>query len=88
MVERAIRVSNTLGVHARPASKIVQAANGFKSEIRIVNTMGEADAKSILHVMMLGATYDSAVTIRASGVDEQEAADAIAGLFARNFDEE
>lgn len=88
MMEREIRVINTLGIHARPASKIVQTANRFKSKICIVKDKATADAKSILNVMMLGACFESLVTIRASGVDEKEAVDAMAALFEQKFNEE
>jgi phosphocarrier protein HPr len=88
MVEREIKVINTLGVHARPSSKIVQTANRYKSKISLCKDGNAADAKSILHVMMLGADYDSLVTIRASGEDEKEASDAIAALFEQKFNEE
>ena len=88
MEERTIKVSNALGVHARPASKIVQTANRFASKISLTKDKTSADAKSILHVMMLGANFESAITVRASGQDEKEAVDAIATLFAQKFGEE
>lgn len=88
MVERDIKVINALGIHARPASKIVQTANKFKSRIWFNKDSTTADAKSILHVMMLGANFNSTVTIRASGEDEKEAVDAIASLFEQKFSEE
>jgi phosphocarrier protein HPr len=88
MMEREIQVVNTLGIHARPASKIVQTANRFKSKICLVKDKATADAKSVLNVMMLGAGFESQVTIRASGEDEKEAIDAMAALFAQKFNEE
>jgi phosphocarrier protein HPr len=88
MVEREIKVTNTLGIHARPSSKIVQTANRYKSRIVLCKDGNTADAKSILHVMMLGANYDSTLTIRASGEDEREASDAVAALFEQKFNEE
>ena len=88
MVERDIKVVNALGIHARPASKIVQIANGFASKITLIRDTTSADAKSILHVMMLGANFGSSVTIKASGDDEKQAAEAIAVLFERKFDED
>lgn len=88
MVEREIKVVNALGIHARPASKIVQTANGFQSKITLIRDTTSADAKSILHVMMLGANFGSTVAIRASGGDEKQAAEAIAVLFERKFDED
>ncbi|HLV31246.1 MAG TPA: HPr family phosphocarrier protein [Chitinispirillaceae bacterium] len=88
MVERSIIVSNTLGIHARPASLIVKTATKFKSEIILVKDGASADAKSIMNVMILAAAYNSEVVIKASGEDENEAADAIAALFEHKFYEE
>lgn len=88
MTERVVAVTNNLGIHARPASMIVKTAQHFKSSITISKEGAEADAKSIMSVMMLAATCGSSVTIRTSGEDEEQALDAIAGLFARKFDEE
>ncbi|MBN1757147.1 MAG: HPr family phosphocarrier protein [Chitinispirillaceae bacterium] len=88
MTEREVEVINTLGIHARPSSMIVKTALQFKSAISISKSGAEADAKSIMSVMMLAATCGSKVTIRASGDDEKQALDAVAGLFARKFDEE
>ncbi|MBN1577595.1 MAG: HPr family phosphocarrier protein [Chitinispirillaceae bacterium] len=87
MIERQVTVANELGIHARPSSMIVQTAQKFKSNIVVVKNGAVADAKSIMSVMMLAATRGSTVTIRASGVDETDAVEAIAGLFERNFDE-
>ena len=88
MVERQVEVINTLGIHARPSSMIVKTAQQYKSAVTIIKSGAEADAKSIMSVMMLAATCGSVVTIRASGEDEQSALDAVASLFSRKFDEE
>lgn len=88
MTERQIKVINTLGIHARPASMIVQTAVKFKSNIWIIKDGANADAKSIMSVMMLAAAYNSTVTIRASGSDENDAVNAIASLFEQKFKEE
>jgi phosphocarrier protein len=88
MTEKEITVSNSLGIHARPASLIVQTANKYTSELYLEKDNTTADAKSIMNVMMLAAGRGSKVTIRASGKDEHEAAEAIAKLFEDNFYEE
>jgi phosphocarrier protein HPr len=88
MAEKLITVINTLGIHARPASMIVQTAMNFKSNITISKGGVSADAKSIMSVMMLAAAYKSQVLIRASGEDEDEAVEAIASLFEKKFNEE
>jgi len=88
MKERQITVVNTLGIHARPASLIVQTAIKFKSKILLIKDGASADAKSIMSVMMLAAAYNSTVTVRASGDDEEDAIKAIAALFENKFNEE
>ncbi len=88
MVERVITVTNTLGIHARPASLIVKVASQFTSKITIIKDDVDADAKSIMGVMMLAASQNSKIIIQALGDDEEQAADAIAELFIQNFNEE
>ncbi len=85
---REVVVENTLGIHARPATKIIQTASNYRSNITLEVDGVTADAKSIMSVMMLAAAHNAKVTIRATGADEIEAAEAIAELFRRKFDEE
>jgi len=88
LVEKKIEVVNKLGLHARPAAMLVSTAGKFKSEISLKKGDVEANAKSILSVMMLAAEVGSFVTIKAQGEDEQQAAQAIAQLFEQKFGEE
>jgi phosphocarrier protein len=88
MTEKEIRVINSLGIHARPASMIVQTAARFGCDIALEKDGVSADAKSIMNVMMLAAGHGSTVIIRATGEDEQEAVTAIASLFENKFNEE
>jgi phosphocarrier protein HPr len=88
LVERKIQVTNKLGLHARPAAMLVQNASKFKSEIRLKKEDVEANAKSILSVMMLAAEVGSFVTVAAQGEDEEQAVETIAKLFEEKFGEE
>jgi phosphocarrier protein HPr len=88
LVEKRIEVINKLGLHARPAAMLVQTASKFKCEIRLQKEEVEANAKSILSVMMLAAEVGSMVTIKTEGEDEQQAAEAVAKLFENKFGEE
>jgi phosphotransferase system HPr (HPr) family protein len=73
--EAAITLTGDL--HARPAGALSVAATGFASVIRLFTDGREADAKSVLAVMQLGATAGMTVTVRATGPD---AADAVAAV--------
>jgi phosphocarrier protein len=87
MIQQDLVVTNSLGIHARPASLIVQTAMPFDCEIVIEKDGTSANAKSIMSVMMLAAGCDTKVTIRASGRDEQKAVDALCRLFEAKFNE-
>ena len=88
MVEREIQVINKLGLHARPAAMLVQTASKFKSEIKLKKEDVEANAKSILSVMMLAAETGSFVVIKAEGEDEEQAVETLAKMFKEKFGEE
>jgi phosphocarrier protein HPr len=87
MPERDIVISNKLGLHARASAKLVQLLQSYKSSVWLRCRGREINAKSIMGVMMLAAGIGTPVTIRAEGVDEAAALDAVADLFARKFDE-
>jgi len=90
VAERTLQVTGRLGLHARAAANLVRVANRFRSTLTIHRLDGsdaEADAKSILEILTLAASRGTKLRIVAHGVDEQEALDAVVGLFSRNFDE-
>ena len=90
MAERRLQVTSRLGLHARAAANLVRVASRFKSSVTLQRLDGnaeEADAKSILSILTLAASRGTTLSVVASGVDEQEALDAVVGLFSRDFDE-
>ena len=88
MAEQTVTVSNRLGLHARAAAKVVHTAGRFAASVEIVHGDRQVNAKSILGVMMLAAGKGSALKLRASGADAEQALDALVSLFVRKFDEE
>lgn len=89
MAERRLQVTGRLGLHARAAANLVRVAGRFKSSLTIHRLDGdlEADAKSILSILTLAASRGTELRVVADGVDEEEALDAVVGLFSRDFDE-
>lgn len=91
MIERHIVVKHKVGLHARPASVFVQAANKFDSEITVRNLTADngepVDAKSILMVLTLGVLQDHEIELQADGPDEQQAMDSLLSLVRSNFGE-
>ncbi|TVQ36665.1 MAG: HPr family phosphocarrier protein [Spirochaetaceae bacterium] len=88
MIERDVTVTNRAGIHARPAALIVQTAGKYDSKIMFQKDGEEINAKSIMGIITLGAAYNSVISIRAEGSDEQEAIDALATLFDNRFEED
>ena len=82
MVEREAVVGPEAGLHARPAAMFVKKAKQFDSDIRVVKEGREANAKSTLKVMTLGAKKDDKIFIRAEGEDAEAAVDALVELIS------
>jgi len=88
MIERELVVANRLGLHARATAKLVQVLSGFRCNATLAAKGREVNAKSIMGVMLLAAGQGTPVLLRVDGEDEAAAAEAVAGLFARFFDED
>jgi phosphocarrier protein HPr len=87
-VERRCRIVNRLGLHARAAAKLVQAANKFSAEVTLVKDGSPANAKSIMGVLMLAAAQGSDLTLQASGPDAAAAVATIEALIVDGFGED
>jgi len=87
MSQKLVKVINPLGLHARPAAKIVECAGRFSSDIWLQYNDKEIDAKSIMSVLMLAAPVDAELGLRIEGSDESLARDALERLFATGFGE-
>ncbi|MFD1421639.1 phosphocarrier protein HPr [Lactiplantibacillus songbeiensis] len=77
MEKKEFHVIADTGIHARPATLLVQSASKFNSEVTLQYQDKSVNLKSIMGVMSLGVGKDADVTISAEGADE---ADAIAAL--------
>ncbi|MGL4209727.1 MAG: HPr family phosphocarrier protein [Candidatus Adiutrix sp.] len=83
-----LTIKNRLGIHARAAAKLVEAAGQYQAEIRVVKNGEEADAKSVLSLISLGCAYDSKVMIKAEGEDAKGAVLALSHIIENRFGEE
>lgn len=88
MIRQTIQVVNKLGLHARAATKLVNKAAGYDSEILLCRDGQRVDAKSIMGIMMLAASQGAELEIIINGADEQMALDSIVGLFEKRFGED
>jgi phosphocarrier protein HPr len=86
MTEREVVIGHRLGIHARAAARLVQLSSQYKSTIvlfrpDLANPV-EADARSILSILLLSAGFGSKVGVRADGVDEDQAVETICEYLA------
>ncbi len=84
-------VMDPVGLHARPAALFVKLASSFASNISIsnVSTAGKwANAKSILGVLTCGVKQGDRIEVKAEGVDESEAVEALQKLVLSGFVEQ
>ncbi len=87
MKSRQLTIINRLGLHARAAATLVTTAARFSSRMQIVHGTREADAKSIMAVMMLAAGQGADLMVSAEGEDADEALGAIETLIGNRFGE-
>ena len=87
MTRRETRIVNRLGLHARAAAQLVRMANEYNSDINLIKSNQQANAKTIMEVLMLGAVQGEDLTVEARGDDEEHAVEAIVQLIDARFNE-
>ncbi len=84
---RQAQITNELGLHLRVASRLVQLAQQFQSEVRVLWNGREANAKSILDLTTLGAEFGALIEFEANGSDSEEAVAALSELVESHIHE-
>ncbi|MEW9673871.1 phosphocarrier protein HPr [Ammoniphilus sp. 3BR4] len=83
LAEKVFRITSDSGIHARPATALVQTATKFCSDIRLEYNARSVNLKSVIGVMSLGITQGSEIKIIAEGNDQDEAIAAIEAIIAK-----
>lgn len=83
-----VLLANSAGLHLRAANLFVQEAAKYESQIEVEKDSQRVDGKSIMSLLMLGATNGSELTILATGSDASAALAALADLVANRFHED
>lgn len=87
-LKRTIAVTNVRGLHARASRKLAELALTYDdTTIMVRREEEEADARSLMDLMMLGAGVGSCVEVEADGPEAEAALNAIEALFAAKFHE-
>ena len=87
MIAENITIVNKLGLHARAASKLVNCASQFESDVFLTRKGNRVNAKSIMGVMMLAASKGVELELEIDGNDEQNCRDTLVSLIADKFGE-
>ena len=84
MVKKSFKITCETGIHARPATTLVNVVMGFKSDVTLCALKKEVDFKSIMGVMALGIYSGTTIEIKCEGKDEEEALDSIADTIVKS----
>ena len=83
--EIEFEIKNADGLHMRPAMQFVDVAGKFECDITVTNKKTTVDAKSIMQMTMLAATYGTKLKVRAQGVGAKEAVDELQRLVEQDL---
>ena len=79
---REVRITNKLGLHARPAAQFVKRARSFRSEIWVVKDGKRYSAASLIDILRANLDCGAKATLEAHGVDAEEALERLEKLLA------
>ncbi|MBL4952327.1 phosphocarrier protein HPr [Neobacillus sp. YIM B02564] len=83
MAEKQFNVTSDTGIHARPASLLVQTASKFNSNINLQYKEKTVNLKSIMGVMSLGISKGADIIISAEGSDANDALKALEEMMMK-----
>ena len=87
MLRKEVTITNSIGLHARPATFFIQKANTYKCFIWVEKDERKVNAKSLLGVLSLGIAKGMTVTLIADGQDEATAISGLSQLIDTGFAE-
>lgn len=87
-LQKTVQIRNRRGLHARAAAKFVKLAESHKADIKVSKDDMEVGGTSIMGLLMLSASQNTAITITTSGEGADEALVELAALVERLFDED
>jgi phosphocarrier protein HPr len=83
-----LTILNTRGLHARASAKFVKCAGAFDAEVLVSKDGLEVDGRSIMGLLMLGASIGTKIEISATGPQANEVLAALSDIVDSKFDED
>lgn len=87
MKEQKFKITDDTGIHARPATLLVNKAGQYESHVEMHFNGKAVNLKSIMGVMSLGVPKGAEVTITADGTDEEQAIQGISETIKEHLGE-
>ncbi|KGA98132.1 phosphocarrier protein HPr [Alkalihalobacillus alcalophilus ATCC 27647 = CGMCC 1.3604] len=87
MAEKTFKITAETGIHARPATQLVNKAGQYSSDITLEYKGKSVNLKSIMGVMSLGVGKGAEVTIKAEGSDAQDALNGLEAIIKEGLGE-
>jgi phosphocarrier protein len=87
-VQATVEIRNKRGLHARASAKFVTLVAKYNSDVTVAREGQSVSGRSIMGLMMLGASMGSSVDIMATGPDADEVLAALLALVAAKFEED
>ncbi len=84
---RKLTIVNELGLHARSAAKIAEAAQNAKHKVWVVYEGEKVDAASIIDILTLGAARGSRIEVMIENAEDAAVLNMIAHLVETGFGE-
>jgi len=88
IIKQTITIQNKLGLHTRATIKLVELVNSFDASVTIRHLNKQADADSVLGLLVLETCYGQEIEIIAKGNEAQQALLAVTKLIEDKFLEE
>lgn len=82
---RGVTVTQPNGLHLRPCSAIVSTVGKHQASVTVQKGSQSVSAASIFELLSLAASPGTELVLSATGAESQEVLDAVAGLFANDF---
>jgi len=87
-IERVFPIINEKGLHARASARFVETVEGFDADATVTRDGNSAAGDSIMGLLMLAASRGTEISVRVTGDQARDLADALESLVKNRFGEE
>lgn len=86
-LSKTLTIRNPKGLHVRAATVLANALKAFEAEVTLSHGEQSANAKSVMHLLLLTAGQGSQVEVSVAGKQAQEALEVVSSVIEDGFGE-